>query len=337
MHKGPVSCRGVLIFPTQNKAFRPVSRFDPVAQSLHFTQAQEANHAISSNGGTLYRIVAKESLAPTITQFVIEAPFIARKRKAGNFVILRVVETGERIPLTLVDSDPRRGTITLIVQAIGKTTKLLCSKEAGDVIVDVVGPLGTPTPIENHGAVACVGGGVGTAELLPIARALQEAGNMIYTIIGGRSKELVILEGEMKECSTEVFITTDDGSYKRKGLVTDQLKDLLEGDYNIKAVYAIGPLPMMKAVANLTKPYGVHTLVSLNAIMVDGTGMCGGCRVTVGGQMKFACVDGPEFDGHLVDFDEMMTRNRTYFDLERLADDRCRLAPAIQTLQEVSR
>lgn len=285
----------------------------------------------------MYRILSKELLAPTITRFIIEAPFIARKRKAGNFVILRVMETGERIPLTLVDSDPRQGTITLIVQAIGKTTKLLCSKEAGDFITDVVGPLGTPTPIGNHGAVACVGGGVGTAELLPIARALRDAGNIIYSIIGGRSKELVILEGEMSECSKEVFVTTDDGSYKRKGLVTDQLRDLLDGGHGINAVYAIGPLPMMKAVSALTRPYGVHTLVSLNAIMVDGTGMCGGCRVTVGGQMKFACVDGPEFDGHLVDFDEMIMRNRTYADLERIADERCRLSPAIQALPGADR
>jgi ferredoxin--NADP+ reductase len=285
----------------------------------------------------VYRIIEKKILGPTVTQFVIEAPFISKKRQAGNFVILRVVETGERIPLTLVDSDPMRGTITLIVQAIGKTTKLLCSKEAGDSITDILGPLGMPTPITNHGVVACIGGGVGTAELLPIARALNAAGNTIYSIIGGRSKDLVILEAEMAGCSKEVFVTTDDGSYRRKGLVTDQLRDLLDGPYGIRAVYAIGPLPMMKAVSALTRPYGVHTLVSLNAIMVDGTGMCGGCRVTVGGKMKFACVDGPEFDGHEVDFDEMIMRNRTYVDLERIADERCRLTPMIHDLQEAAR
>jgi ferredoxin/flavodoxin---NADP+ reductase len=280
----------------------------------------------------MYRIVEKQDLAPTITRFVIEAPFISRKRKAGNFVMVRIHEGGERIPLTIADSDPSRGTITIIVQAIGKTTKELCALGAGENIKDVVGPLGTPTPIDNHGAVACVGGGVGTAELYPIARALKQAGNSVYTVIGARSRDLVILEKEMQACSSAVYVTTDDGSYARKGFVTDQLKDLLDGQTGIKAVYAIGPLPMMKAVANLTKAYGVHTLVSLNTIMVDGTGMCGGCRVTVDGQMKFACVDGPEFDGHLVDFDELMMRNRTYVDLEKISDERhqCKLAASLQ-------
>jgi len=280
----------------------------------------------------MYRIVEKQDLAPTITRFVIEAPFISRKRKAGNFVMVRIHEGGERIPLTIADSDPSRGTITIIVQAIGKTTKELCALGAGENIKDVVGPLGTPTPIDNHGAVACVGGGVGTAELYPIARALKQAGNSVYTVIGARSRDLVILEKEMQACSSAVYVTTDDGSYARKGFVTDQLKDLLDGQTGIKAVYAIGPLPMMKAVANLTKAYGVHTLVSLNTIMVDGTGMCGGCRVTIDGQMKFACVDGPEFDGHLVDFDELMMRNRTYVDLEKISDERhqCKLAASLQ-------
>ncbi|MBI5216859.1 MAG: sulfide/dihydroorotate dehydrogenase-like FAD/NAD-binding protein [Ignavibacteriae bacterium] len=270
----------------------------------------------------MYPIIHKEFLAPTLGKFIIKAPFIARKRQPGNFVILRVAETGERIPLTLVDSDPANGTITLIVQAIGKTTKLLLTKNAGDVLTDVAGPLGSPTPIENHGAVACVGGGVGTAELLPITRALKEAGNVVYSIVGARNKELIILEKEMYEISDRLFVTTDDGTYGRKGFVTDQLKDLIEGGFGIKAVYAIGPLPMMKAVSNLTKNYGVHTLVSLNAIMVDGTGMCGGCRVTIDGQMKFACVDGPEFDAHQVDFDELIMRNRTYLDLEKISIER---------------
>ncbi len=269
----------------------------------------------------MYPIVHKELLAPTLGKFIIKAPFIAKKRLPGNFVIIRVAETGERIPLTLVDSNPDEGTITLIVQAIGKTTTLLLTKQAGDILPDVAGPLGTPTPIENHGAVACVGGGVGTAELLPITRALKDAGNTIYSIVGARSKDLVILEQEMHAISDRLFVTTDDGTYGRKGFVTDQLKDLLEGPHGIKAVYAIGPLPMMKAVSKLTKEYGVHTLVSLNAIMVDGTGMCGGCRVTIDGQMKFACVDGPEFDAHKVDFDELMMRNRTYLDLEKLSLD----------------
>ena len=280
----------------------------------------------------MFPIVEKDILAPTISKYIIKAPFIARKRKAGNFVMIRIEEGGERIPLTIADSDVAAGTITLIVQAIGKTTKHLNTKKAGDAILDVVGPLGNPTPIENHGTVACVGGGVGTAELYPIAKALKDAGNRIHTIIGGRSKELVILEKEMNGCSDVVYATTDDGSYGRKGLVTDQLKDLLDGPYGIKAVYAIGPLPMMKAVSNLTRPYGVHTFVSLNTIMVDGTGMCGGCRVTVNGQMKFACVDGPEFDGHQVDFDELMMRNRTYVDLEKASDERfaCRAIQAME-------
>ncbi len=276
----------------------------------------------------MYTIVSKAVLAPTITRLEITAPFIARKRKAGNFVMVRVEDGGERIPLTIADSNPASGTITLIIQAVGGTTKLLCSKNAGDSLLDVVGPLGNPTPIENHGAVACVGGGVGTAELYPIARALKEAGNRVETIIGARTRDLVILEEEMRRWSDNVFVTTDDGSYARKGFVTDQLKDLLDGARGIRAVYAIGPLPMMKAVSALTRPYGVQTLVSLNTIMVDGTGMCGGCRVTVGGTMKFACVDGPEFDGHTVDFDELMMRNRTYVDLEKISDQKhvCRLS-----------
>ncbi len=269
----------------------------------------------------MYRIIEKKLLSATVCKFVIEAPFIAPKRKPGNFVMIRVLETGERIPLTLVDSDERKGTITLIVQAIGKTTKVLLTKNVGDALSDVVGPLGTPTPIEYHGPVACVGGGVGTAELYPIARALKEKGNSIHSIVGARTKELIILEEEMQKISDALYVTTDDGSYKRKGFVTDQLKDLLDGSHGIKAVYAIGPLPMMKAVANLTRTYGTKTLVSLNAIMVDGTGMCGGCRVTIGGQMKFACVDGPEFDGHAVDFDELILRNRTYTDLEKISDN----------------
>ena len=276
----------------------------------------------------MYRIVEKDTLSPTISKFVIEAPFVARKRKAGNFIMIRLHDAGERIPLTIADSDPERGTITIIVQAIGKTTKELCAMSQGSSVLDVVGPLGNPTPIENHGAVACVGGGVGTAELYPIAKALKTAGNFVHTIIGARSQDLIILEKEMREVSDKVYVTTDDGSYARKGFVTDQLKDLLDGSNQLKAVYAIGPLPMMKAVANLTRPYGVHTLVSLNTIMVDGTGMCGGCRVSIGGQMRFACVDGPEFDGHQVDFDELMMRNRTYVDLEKISDERhqCRLS-----------
>ena len=280
----------------------------------------------------MFAIVNKEILSPTITKYEIKAPYIAKKRKAGNFIMLRIEENGERIPITIVDSDLSKGTITIIVQSIGKTTKLLATKRVGDAILDVVGPLGTPTPIEFFGEIVCIGGGVGTAEVYPIARALKDVGNTIYSIIGARSKDLIILEKEMSALSKECYITTDDGSYGRKGIVTDQLKDIIDSNKNIKAVYAIGPLPMMKAVSNLTKSYGVKTLVSLNAIMVDGTGMCGGCRVTVGGKMKFACVDGPEFDGHLVDFDELIKRNRTYVDLERISDERCKLEPIINAV-----
>ncbi len=281
----------------------------------------------------MFEIVRKDVLAPTVHRFVIKAPFIAPKRKPGNFVMLRIDEHGERIPLTLVDSDSNNGTITLIVQGIGKSTRQLLAMNAGDSIRDLVGPLGNPTPIIKDHTIVCIGGGVGTAELYPITKALHEAGNTVYSIIGGRTKELVILEEEMRSVSTEAYVTTDDGSYGRKGLVTDQLKDLLDANIGINAVYAIGPLPMMRAVANTTRPYNVHTMVSLNAIMVDGTGMCGGCRVTVNGQMKFACVDGPEFDAHQVDFDELISRNRSYTksekeSLERFehpAGDECRM------------
>ena len=267
----------------------------------------------------MFRIVNKEYLAPQIAKFIIEAPFIAPKRKPGNFVILRVEKNGERIPITLVDSNPDKGTITIIVQGIGKTTKLLLGKNAGEYIEDVVGPLGNPTPILQNKTVICIGGGVGTAELLPITKSLFENGCTIHSIIGGRTKDLVILENEMRKFSNQLIITTDDGSYGEKGIVTDPLKRLLSSGTHYDAVYAIGPLPMMKAVADVTREYNVKTYVSLNSIMVDGTGMCGGCRVTINGKIKFACVDGPEFDGHQVDFDELIKRNRYYADKEKQA------------------
>jgi NAD(P)H-flavin reductase len=266
-----------------------------------------------------YRIVETEPLGPGLTRLVIEAPLVAGKRQAGHFVIVRLDETGERIPLTIVDSGAC--TITLIVQAVGKTTRLLAARRAGQSIADVVGPLGNPTPIADHGEVACVGGGVGVAELLPIVTALRRAGNSVHAILGARTADLVILEAALAACSQSLVVTTDDGSRGRKGLVTAALQDLLDAR-PIGAVYAIGPLPMMKAVAELTRGRRLRTYVSLNAIMIDGTGMCGGCRVSVGGEMKFACVDGPEFDAHLVDFDELVRRNRMYRDLERLADER---------------
>jgi ferredoxin--NADP+ reductase len=259
-------------------------------------------------------------LAPTITRLVIEAPLVARKHRPGHFVIVRVAEDGERIPLTLVESDRAAGTVTLIVQAVGKTTRLLCGLRAGDALADVVGPLGNPAPIQRRGAVACIGGGVGAAVLYPIARALHAAGNDVHSILGARSRDLLVLQDEMARCSTSLSVTTDDGSAGRPGLVTGALRELLAERPGIAAVYAVGPLPMMKAVAEVTRPLALPTCVSLNPIMIDGTGMCGGCRVTVGGQLKFACVDGPEFDAHEVDFDELMGRNRAYADLERYAD-----------------
>jgi len=266
---------------------------------------------------------------------VIEAPLIPRKRKPGNFVIVRVDEHGERIPLTIVDADPEQGTITLIVQAVGKTTKLMSTYEEGDCLQDVVGPLGNPCPIEHFGTTVCIGGGVGTAEVFPIAKALREKGNTVYTIIGARSESLLILEREMERCCDAVSITTEDGSKGRQGFVTDELRAMITSGLHIDAVYAIGPVAMMKAVSELTKPYKIKTYVSLNPIMLDGTGMCGGCRVTVGGEMKFACVDGPEFDGHLVDYDELIKRNNTYRDLEKLADEAFERTPKREeTLQE---
>jgi ferredoxin--NADP+ reductase len=270
----------------------------------------------------MFTIMSRKLLADTIVKFEIYAPLIAKKRKPGNFVMVRAVENGERIPLTLVDSDPVRGTITLIIQAVGKTTKYLMTLYADDTLLDVVGPLGNSTPLTQGKNIVCVGGGVGTAELLPIAKGLKEKGNTLSTIVGGRTRDLVILEEEMRECSDNLYVTTDDGSYGRRGTVVDQLNDLMNSGAKIDAVYAIGPLPMMKAVANATRASGLKTYVSMNALMVDGTGMCGGCRVSVGGEMKFACVDGPEFDGHKVDFDELIMRNRTYSDLEKMADCR---------------
>ncbi len=267
----------------------------------------------------MFEILSKETPAKSITKFVIKAPYVAKKHKAGNFIILRVNDHGERIPLTIVDSDHEAGTITIMVQTIGKTTKLLSMQERGDFLLDVAGPLGNPTPIHNYGTVVCIGGGVGTAEVYPIARALKKAGNKLVTIVGARTKDLVILESELRELSDEFFVTTDDGSYGTKGLVTGALDAYLKKDSGVKAIYAIGPIIMMKAVSDFTRPVGIKTFVSLNPIMMDGTGMCGACRVSIGNETKFACVDGPEFDGHIVDFDELITRNRSYMDSEKLS------------------
>jgi ferredoxin--NADP+ reductase len=253
----------------------------------------------------------------TVCHFTIEAPLIAKKAQPGQFVVLRPNETGERIPLTMAGTDPARGTIDVIFQVVGKTTALMQTFQQGDAILDVIGPLGQPTHLEKLGTVICVGGGTGIAVLYPITRGLQEIGNHVISIIGARTKELLILEDEMKNVSHEFFITTDDGSYGRHGFVTDALKDLLDERKDVKLVVAIGPVPMMKFVCKTTEPYGVKTMVSLNAIMVDATGMCGACRVTVGGKTQFCCVDGPEFDGHQVDFNELMKRQAAYLKEER--------------------
>jgi ferredoxin--NADP+ reductase len=268
------------------------------------------------------RILDKTAIADGICRFIIEAPKIAKKRKAGNFVIVRANEYAERIPLTIVDSDVERGSITLIVQGVGKSTRLLNSLCAGDEIADVIGPLGHPTPIGSFGTVVCVGGGVGTAEILPIAKASRAADNQVISIIGARTKSLLILEDEMRETSDELYIVTDDGSYEREGLVVDPLSDVIVQGIDIDVVYAIGPMPMMRAVADLTEPYNIKTLVSLNPVMIDGTGMCGGCRVVIDGKTRFACVDGPEFDAHQVDFDTLIRRNRAYAEEEKISLDR---------------
>lgn len=273
----------------------------------------------------MQKIIFAEFIAVDIKKFVIEAPKIAKKRKAGQFVIIRIKEGGERIPLTIADSDSDKGTITIIVQGIGKTTKELNKLEAGDSIMDVVGPLGKPSHIENFGTAISIGGGVGTAIAFPTAVALKEAGNYTISIIGGRTKELVILEDEMREICDEVHVTTDDGSYGEKGFVTKKLQDMIDSGKKIDFVLAVGPIPMMKAVADVTKPHGIQTVVSLNPIMVDGTGMCGGCRATVDEKTVFVCVDGPEFDAHKVDFNELVNRNKSYefFEKKSLDDFEC--------------
>jgi ferredoxin--NADP+ reductase len=262
----------------------------------------------------MYKIVKKQVLAPKITRFSVEAPEVARSRKPGQFVVIRADETSERVPLTIVDSDPEKGTIDLIIQDAGFSTHCISCYEEGDGFLDVLGPLGKPTHMDDFGTVVCVGGGVGTAVLFPIAKGLKEAGNQVITINGARNKELVILEKELKEVSDELIITTDDGSYGIKGFGSTVLQGMIDEGREIDFVVAIGPTMMMKAVAEVTRPYEIPTIASLNAIMIDGTGMCGGCRVTVGDEVKFACVDGPEFDAHLVDFEEQIAKHHYYDD-----------------------
>lgn len=264
------------------------------------------------------KIVSKEKFSENVTKLVVEAPLIAKARRAGHFVIVRCGEKGERIPLTIADSDTKAGTITLVIQAVGESTKKICALEPGDCLTDVVGPLGQATHIQNYGTVLCCGGGVGVAPLLPIIRAMKEAGNRVVSVLAGRSKDLIILEKEVRESSDDVIIMTDDGSYGKQGLVTAGVEEVIKRE-KVDYCVTIGPAIMMKFVSKLTKEYNVPTEASLNAIMVDGTGMCGACRLIVGDEVKFACVDGPEFDGHLVDFDLAMKRQRQYTDEEHRA------------------
>jgi len=263
----------------------------------------------------MFEVTRNEVLAPEVHRLTVRAPRVAAARKPGQFVIVRHNEAAERIPLTIADADPAAGTITLIVQAVGLATREIVGTPAGGDILDVAGPLGRPTQIKRWARVACVGGGVGTAVLFPIAKALAEAGNEVITIIGGRSRQLVILRDELAAFSSRVLVTTEDGSLGDKGLVTDALaKVLSDGQASPGAVFAVGPVGMMAAVAEQTRPLGIETIVSLNPIMIDGTGMCGGCRVTVAGRIRFACVDGPEFNGHEVDFKELASRQRAYLE-----------------------
>ena len=269
----------------------------------------------------MYLILKKEPLNPTVTRMVIDAPLIARKAEPGQFIILRVHEDGERIPLTIADFDREQGTVTIIFQIVGATTELLNHLEAGDSLHDFVGPLGRPSEVEGLKKVAVVGGGVGCAIAYPIAKKLHQLGAQVHAIVGFRSKDLVILEEEVKAASNKLVVMTDDGSYGEKGLVTNALEQLIDAGEQYDEVIAIGPLVMMKFVTQLTKQHNIKTVVSMNPIMIDGTGMCGGCRLTVGGKTKFACVDGPDFDGFEVDFDEAMARNTMYRPFERHAYD----------------
>jgi len=279
----------------------------------------------------MHRILARQTLSPNVTRLDVEAPRIADIRAPGQFVIVHLAEGSERIPLTIADSDPAAGGIALVIQAVGKSTNELVALRPGDRIRDIAGPLGHPTEMIAAGHALCVGGGVGTAVVHPIAQGLSRRGVRVTSVIGGRSREWVIFETELQRFG-QVVVCTDDGSYGRKGFVTDAARDILASE-KVDIVYAVGPVPMMRAVANLTRERGVHTIVSLNPVMIDGTGMCGGCRVSLGNETKFACVDGPEFDGHQVNFDELQDRLSTYREFEQqavaCAADHCRLEKQI--------
>ncbi|HEY5504026.1 MAG TPA: sulfide/dihydroorotate dehydrogenase-like FAD/NAD-binding protein [Sedimentisphaerales bacterium] len=275
----------------------------------------------------MFEIVDKQTLGPNVTRYEIKAPRVAKSRLCGQFVIVRATERSERIPLTIADVNTRTGTITLIVQTVGKSTLEMTTLQKGGYFADVAGPLGQPSHIAKYGTVAVIGGGLGTAVVYPQAVALREAGNRIVSIIGARTKELVILEQLLGSTSDQLIVITDDGSSGKKGLVTDALRELTQSDNKVDAVYCAGPVMMMKAVAELTRPMNIPTIVSLNPVMVDGTGMCGGCRVTIDGKRKFACVDGPEFDGHKVDFNELMDRLKTYkgHENKKYEEHKCKL------------
>jgi ferredoxin--NADP+ reductase len=270
---------------------------------------------------TMYRIIEKQDLTPTIKLMKVDAPAIARKAQAGQFIILRLHDHAERIPLTIADYNRDEGTITIVFQIVGKSTEELATLKDGDSILNFAGPLGDPSEIENYGTVVCIGGGVGVAPIFPITRSLRQAGNRIISIIGARSDSLLFYESEMRSVSDEFQVMTDDGTRGRKGLVTGPLEDILKSENKIDLVFAVGPVVMMRAVAELTGRYAVRTIVSLNPVMVDGTGMCGCCRVSVGGATKFACVDGPDFDAHQVDFEELLMRQRTYHTEEQAASE----------------
>lgn len=267
----------------------------------------------------MFKIVEAKALAPAVKQFRILAPEIVRKRRPGQFVALRMNEEGERIPLTIADADPKTGILTIIFQEVGKSTLQLGRLKSGDALTDLIGPLGLPTHIEKFGTVVCIGGGIGIAPVYPIAKGMREAGNHVFSIIGARTKDLLILEEEMTRVSHHLKISTDDGSYGLHGFVSDILQDLIDGGTAIDLAVAIGPVPMMRVVCNVTRNKNIKTVVSLNPIMVDATGMCGACRVTVGGKTRFVCVDGPEFDGHQVDFAELVKRQRAYLNQEKQA------------------
>ena len=305
-------------------------RLEEVVADSKFDVGRRFRRAME--GGGMFRVVKHRELAKDICELTVEAPLVVRNWRVGQFVVVRVHEGGERIPLSVAKIDRERGLVTLVVMRVGHTTSELCSLREGDAILDLLGPLGHPVEVGRYGTAVVVGGGVGVAACLPVAVALKEAGNEVIALLGFRTRELVFYEEEFRAVADEIHVTTDDGSYGRPGLVTEPLKEMLEAGRDIGFVYTVGPVPMMAAVADVTRPYGVKTVASLNPIMVDATGMCGACRVTVGGETKFACVDGPDFDAHQVDFRELAERLKTY-DPRAVPRERCRLVQKIEELK----